>query len=419
MDTMLDSPPRARDDTLARRAALQREWRQAQAHTDTLFALVSDETLLARPIPDRHRLIFYVGHLDAFDWNQLGRGVLELPSFDPGFDVLFERGIDPPPGEAPADSPTDWPALADVHAYVARVRRELMRVWDELPEERLLVALEHRWMHAETLAYLLHALDPALKRAPAQRAPQPRTGAPAPGWVAIPAGRATLGQARGAYGWDNEFPQHTRPVAAFELARFKVTNGEYLRFVLDGGPVPPFWLARRGEWWLRRMFDITPLPLHEPVYVTHQQATAYATWTRARLPTEAEWQFAAYGDGRHFPWDSPDAADPAALNGLANANFADWDLVPVNAHPRSATPPGAQQMLGNGWEWTATPFDGFDGFTPRAYYPGYSADFYDGEHYVLKGASPRTAARLTRPSFRNWFRADYPYAYTTMRLARG
>ena len=74
-------------------------------------------------------------------------------------------------------------------------------------------------------------------------------------------------------------------------------------------------------------------------------------------------------------------------------------------------------MLGNGWEWTATPFGGFDGFQSRPYYRGYSADFFDGAHFVLKGASVRTASRLARPSFRNWFRSEYPYTYATMRLA--
>jgi len=406
MDTTLQSPPSARDAASARHSALRREWRQALAHTDGLFALVSDETLLERPIADRHRLIFYVGHLDAFDWNQLARGVLDAPAFNTTFDRLFERGIDPPPGQAPVDSPTDWPALAAVRAYVTRVRQELDRRWDLLPEERLLTALEHRWMHAETLAYLLHALAPELKRAPAQRPPRPTLPAPQPGWVQVEAGHATLGQVRGAFGWDNEFPRHSRPVGAFELARHKVTNGEYLSFVQDDGSVPPFWLQRGGQWWLRRMFDVVPLPPHEPVYLTHRQASDYARWAGARLPTEAEWQLAAH------------RASPRLAEG-ANLDFADWDLLPVNARPHGATPEGAQQMVGNGWEWTATPFAGFEGFAPRPYYPGYSADFFDGEHFVLKGASPRTAARLARPSFRNWFRHDYPYAYTTARLARG
>jgi formylglycine-generating enzyme required for sulfatase activity len=162
------------------------------------------------------------------------------------------------------------------------------------------------------------------------------------------------------------------------------------------------------------MFDEVPLPLDAPVYLTHDQASAYADWVGARLPTEPEWHRAAFGAGeRRHPWgDSP----PDATR--ANVNFTAWDPWPVTATPAGDTPGGAAQMLGNGWEWTATPFDRYDGFTPRAYYPGYSANFFDGEHFVLKGGSPRTARQLARPSFRNWFRREYPYVYATARLAR-
>jgi formylglycine-generating enzyme required for sulfatase activity len=73
-------------------------------------------------------------------------------------------------------------------------------------------------------------------------------------------------------------------------------------------------------------------------------------------------------------------------------------------------------MIGNGWEWTRDPFAPFEGFAPHPLYPGYSADFFDGQHYVLKGASPRTARIFTRPSFPNWFRSDYPYMYAGFRL---
>ena len=138
-------------------ASLRRELLAARAHTDALFGLVDEPTLYERPIADRHRLIFYVGHFDAFDWNQLARGVLDLPSFHPSFDRLFEAGIDPPPGQAPADRPSDWPELDEVLRLCRpHAPRCSTKSWDELPTERVLTALEHRWMHAETLCYLLH-----------------------------------------------------------------------------------------------------------------------------------------------------------------------------------------------------------------------------------------------------------------------
>jgi formylglycine-generating enzyme required for sulfatase activity len=223
-----------------------------------------------------------------------------------------------------------------------------------------------------------------------------------------------LGQQSDRFGWDNEFPRCEADVPAFEISRYKVTNAQYLRFVLDGGLPPPFWRERDGRWWLHGMFKDVPLPADAPVYATQRQAAAYAAWAGAALPSEAQWQRAAYGNHeRAYPWGD---ADPAPARG--HFDFAGWDPVSVTAHPAGASALGVEQMLGNGWEWTSTPFAGFDGFTPRAYYPGYSANFFDGEHWVLKGASPRTARCLLRPSFRNWFRGDYPFAYTAFRVVR-
>jgi formylglycine-generating enzyme required for sulfatase activity len=79
---------------------------------------------------------------------------------------------------------------------------------------------------------------------------------------------------------------------------------------------------------------------------------------------------------------------------------------------------GIDDLVGNGWQWTSTVFAPFPGFRPMPSYPEYSADFFDGEHYVVKGASPATARELLRPTFRNWFRAHYPYVYATFRCAR-
>lgn len=394
---------------------LKTDLRRARAFTDSLFELVGSETLYERPIPARHRLIFYVGHLDAFDWNQLARGALGKPSFDPAFDVLFEAGIDPPPGRAPQDTAADWPTVEAVRAYAARTRAAVDEIWYQTPPAVRQMVIEHRWMHAETICYLLHQLDPRLKRRSTPAAPTaPSAAAPLNQFIAIDAGAARLGQPSGEFGWDNEFPAHVQAVPAFEMKKHKVTNGEYLRFVEDGGTAPLFWRERDKAWRLQRMFDEVPLPLDAPVYATHEQASSYAQWAGAALPTEAEWHRAAYRDpDEPYPWGN---SAPNELHG--NFDFAAWDPVSVTAHPAGDSGYGVSQMIGNGWEWTSTPFAGFEGFEPSLYYPGYSANFFGDEHYVLKGGSPVTSRKLLRRSFRNWFRADYPYVYSTIRLVR-
>ncbi len=371
---------------------------EARASTDALFDLIAPDSLYERPIPERHRIIFYLGHLEAFDWNLL-RVPLDLACFHPTFDRLFAFGIDPKEGTLPDDRPSDWPSIDEVRAYNRRVRETLDRLLDEMPPQLFDVALEHRLMHAETFAYMLHNLPYADKRG--QERPAPSATPPRQEMVAIPAGPAHMGREPSeGFGWDNEFDAHTVEVRAFAIGRHKVTNGDYLEFVAAGAAAPHFWVERGGQWFYRGMFSEIPLPLDWPVYITHAQATAYAAWRGKRLPTEAEFQRAAYEGG------------PVAAG---NYDFRRWDPAPVNAGPPNAF--GAVEMVGNGWEWTSSVFQPFQGFRPFPFYPGYSANFFDGEHYVLKGASPRTAARLARPSFRNWFRASYPYVYATFRLA--
>src|SRR5258708_26225105 len=109
----------------------------ARRRTDELFGLLVPEALYDRPIPERHRNIFYLGHLEAFDWNQICRRVLSMPSFHPEFDQLFEAGIDPPPGRLPADQPADWPSVEEVNRYNGRVREAIDRALEqgEAPEQ--------------------------------------------------------------------------------------------------------------------------------------------------------------------------------------------------------------------------------------------------------------------------------------------
>lgn len=395
--------------------ALAERMNQARQRTDALFDLLKPNALYSRPIPERHRLIFYLGHLEAFDWNQITRNALGVASFQPEFDKLFEFGIDPPLGQAAQDQPADWPGVQEVLAYNRRVRNGIDRLLDRAPEQIVHVAIEHRLMHAETLAYLFHNLPYDQKRSPA-RGQQPAGPAVRPAMIEIPAGAATLGQKPEEFGWDNEFAEHRVHVPSFSIGKYKLTNGEYLDFVRDGAPAPHFWTQRAGEWFYRGMFGEMPLPLNAPVYVTHQEASGYARWAGKVLPTEEQFHRAAYGtsqgDERPYPWGE---AQPD--RGRGNFDFHHWDPTGVESTPAGDSAFGVSQLTGNGWEWTSTPFGPFPGFEPFTFYPGYSKNFFDEEHYVLKGASSRTAACFLRPSFRNWFRPDYPYVYAGFRVA--
>lgn len=390
------------------------EFESARATTDDLFKLLSPDALYERPIPERHRLIFYLGHLEAFDWNLIGRTTLDVPSFHPSFDRLFAFGIDPEPGKQAADQPSDWPSLPEVMDYNAGVRRTIDQLLPNVSPQIAQVAIEHRLMHAETFAYQIHNLAYDKKRAPSLE-PQVATGGPTSiVMIDIPAGPATLGRDRDRFGWDNEFDEHTVQVPPFRISKYKITNGEYLNYVREGGKQPFFWLRSGEKWLYRGMFETIPLPLDWPVYVTHEEALAYARWAGKDLPTEAQFHRAAYGSAfgeRDYPWGENMRGTAAPL-----FDFARWDPVPVNATPETDSAWDVSQLVGNGWEWTSTAFGPFPGFEPFPFYPGYSRDFFDGAHYVVKGASTRTAARFLRRSFRNWFRPNYPYVYATFRL---
>ncbi len=415
---------------------------EARRQSDSLFEIVRPEFLYERPIPERHRIIFYIGHLEAFDWNLLSERAFHLKNFHPDFDRLFAFGIDPVGSGLPSDKPADWPTINAVRAYVRETRSALddklatlsFEGGSELP--RLLnVAIEHRLMHVETLAYMLHQLPLS------QKIPQPDPSASAilpviHRMIAVPEGQATLGLPRSGeeFGWDNEFEQHTEFVPAFQIDQYMVTNQQYLDFISDGGyerrefwrdtdwewktghsiSHPAFWKRVGDRWVYRNMFEEIPLPADWPVYVSQAEASAFARWAGKSLPTESEWHRAAYGsvDGRErlYPWgDEP----PSTQHG--NFDFARWSPAPINAFPDGRSAFGVEGMLGNGWEWTSTPFSPFPGFEKFPFYPGYSADFFDGKHFVIKGGSARTAACMLRPTFRNWFQSHYQYVYAGFR----
>jgi ergothioneine biosynthesis protein EgtB len=425
---------------------------QSRSVTDDLFRIVRADALYERPIPERHRIVFYIGHLEAFDWNLIAGQALGIGSRHKELDHIFAFGIDPVGAGLPQDKPSDWPRLSEVSAYNRRVREEIddllashLQVsrnnWRYPKKVILNVAIEHRLMHAETLTYMLHQLTSERKVAPASYSSisQQTALSVAHRMIDIPAGIATLGMSQQdeSFGWDNEFEEFSVEVPAFAIAAHKVTNGEFLRFVSEGGyndqrfwsvadwawingnriAHPHLWFKRRNQWFYRAMFEELPLPLAWPVYVSHAEAAAYARFAGMSLPTEAQFHRAAYGTPekfealqRAYPWGDA----PHDLT-RGNFGFERWDPVAVGSYPAGRSAFGLEDTLGNGWEWTATYFAPHPGFESFPFYRGYSANFFDKNHFVVKGASPRTAACLLRRSFRNWFQPHYPYVYASFR----
>ena len=435
------------------------------ARTDRIFDILAPGQWLAKPIALRHPFIFYLGHLPAFAWNHVGSGLLERPSLNPAFDDLFSRGIDPDVDDPThchdhPEVPDQWPAVPEVIAYRDRVRAALLDACAAVAERApthlmaregraITMVIEHEMMHQETLLYMMQRLPIADMTRP-DWLPAPmidrRESADAASRARVAPGTATLGArpGSGAFGWDNEFPAAEIHVPGFRIDTMPVTIAQFRAFVDDGGyrrPAlwdPESWAwreaaglehpiawgrsgesgrrARAGEWGYRALFDVLPLDAvaHWPVHASLAEARAFARWQGRRLPTEAAYHRAAYGDpeghDRQHPWG---AEAPAARHG--NFHFRHWASTPVGSHPEGQSAWGVHDLVGDGWEWTDTAFGPFPGFAPSPRYPGYSADFFDGKHAVLKGGSWATDAALVRPSFRNWFQAHYPYVFAKFR----
>ena len=435
--------------TLDRQLFIDRYVRTRQ-RTAELFDLLTEEAYYATGIPLRHPSVFYEGHLPAFSFNTLLKRALGQPSIDAHLESLFARGIDPHESQRDVRRAPAWPDRATVRAFGAEVDRRVLaaladadldRPGDPLLDraEAVFAILEHEVMHQETLLYIFHRLPHHQKHRPDGYQPTTSGALPAAEWMEIPPGRVILGRDRDeqAFGWDNERPRCVADVEAFAIQRHDVSNAAFLEFVDAGGYEAPqwwtpedwqwlqseqrahplFWERAGQKWTWRGQFEPIPLPPAWPVYVSYAEASAYLRWRGWRLPTEAEFQRATYGapEGpeRRHPWGD---ADATARHGCFD--FAAWDPIPCGSHPAGASAWGVEDLVGNGWEWTSTVFGPFPGFVPLPSYPEYSADFFDGEHLVLKGASPVTGRELIRPTFRNWFRGRYPYAYASFRGVR-
>jgi iron(II)-dependent oxidoreductase len=345
--------------------------------------------------------------------------------------------------------------------YLARVRSAMLNYLEDVrsgacaPSPLLhndylfQLVLEHERQHQETLAYLLHMLDPAKKRRTAlgdtqgDTPTQSQVAAPVllRDMVIVPAGEFQMGAPWDMFVYDNELPAHTIFLPSFKIDRFLTTNEEYAHFIVEGGYERREWWSEEGwewrerenwtrplywsesldaagqQWRVRGMFEEGAVKLDHPVAgVSWYEAEAYARFMGKRLPTEAEWEKAASwdasaGNKRRFAWGD-DAPSPA------HGNFAlsYWDTTPIGNFPAGASPYGCLDMTGNVWEWTSDLFAGYEGFTAYPY-PEYSEAWFDSDHRVLKGGSWATHPSILRTSFRNFFRRHFRIAFAGIRCA--
>ena len=401
--------------------------------------------------------MFYEGHLPAFSVIALLKRGLGQPGVDAEMERLFERGIDPDSVDQAvprSGAATIWPSRDEVLAFGRRAdeaivealgRAELDLAGSEHRAmrrgEAIFTALEHEAMHQETLLYMWHRLPHDQKQAPRAGVRYERGGDPPPrATVTISAGIATLGADRAAipFGWDNEFAEHRVEVDAFEIDVHNVTNAEFLEFIDAGGyrsassgrrpagsgasrtasPIRPSGFAtrpmvlardvreRRATRGVARVRELRGSGGVRALAGAEASDRARISPRRVRDAVESTTPNATVSRGatRH---PMPRAAISTSRRGIRSL------LAPARGAQRLGRARPGRQRLGVDVD-CLRPFRGFE---PMASYPEYSADFFDGQHYVIKGASPATARELVRRSFRNWFRPNYPFVYAKFRTA--
>ena len=400
-----------------------------------LLAPLEDAALVRQHSPLMSPLVWDLAHVGNYEDLWLVRAAGGVAGVNPTLDELYDAFR-----HGRADRP-GLPLLGPDQArrYIEEVRGRALDVVDtiEFDAAQPLLAtgfvvglvVQHEHQHDETMLATLQLMAAPGYRpiAPPPPAAPARTEATPPE-VRVPGGPFEMGTDDEDWAYDNERPAHTVEVPEFWIDTFPVTNGQFLAFVADGGYEQPRWwlpagwafrqetgLASPKFWqrhgpasWSRNRFGWDEdLPADEPVqHVCWYEADAYARWAGKRLPTEPEWEKAArWSDRPHgapqgrFPWGD---ADPQAT--LANLGGIHFRPAPIGAYPDGAASCGAQQMIGDVWEWTASDFGPYPGYTSFPY-PEYSEVFFGSAYKVLRGGSWATHPSALRATFRNW---DFP-----------
>jgi iron(II)-dependent oxidoreductase len=311
-------------------------------------------------------------------------------------DALFDSSTVP---HATRWSP-GYPPLASIFGYLRDsldATLEASRHASDADRYYFKLALLHEDMHGEALLMTLQTLGlpaPAIAEEPPPSQARPARD------IQFAGGEFLQGTSDGEFTFDNERHAHGVKVAPFAMADAPVTQGAFAAFVDDTkGAAPRYWKREGGGWYARRFDRWAAIDEHAPmIHVSLPEALAYCEWAGRRLPTEAEWEFAARNGGAQdrFPWGD------APLNG---GNFDLRHRGPSAAVADSApSRSGLRQLLGGVWEWTSSAFAPYPGFTPGPYRE-YSEPWFH-THFVLRGGSFATRARVVHNRFRNFYLAE-------------
>jgi ergothioneine biosynthesis protein EgtB len=311
------------------------------------------------------------------------------------------------------------PSLDEVHAYRAHVDEAMLRhleVPDENTAALIEVGLNHEQQHQELiLTDIKNALWSMPLRPERSNQPRPVDNAAPAQWINFEGGIFEIGYAGSGFSFDNEGPRHEVLLRPFQLASRLVTNAEYLEFMNDGGyrrpelwlsdgsdtvcaqawNSPLYWEAQDGNWFEFTYDGMRELDPAAPVcHVSYYEADAFAHWSKARLAREEEWEVAA----------------PAMVKGNLQESH--------KLHAERASGAGLQQMFGDVWEWTSSPYVAYPGFAPAAGAIGeYNGKFMCNQ-FVLRGGSCATPASHIRASYRNFFPPHARWQFMGIRLAK-
>jgi len=416
--------PVSRDGVAAEASdALARRFAEVRARTEHLAAPLSAEDQTIQSMADVSPTKWHRAHTTwFFETFLLQPSLPGYRPFDTAYGYLFNSYYEAvgPRHPRPERGFLSRPGVAEIAAYRAHIDRAMPDLIAARPDlaDLIELGLHHEEQHQELILMDIKHVLSLNPLQPAYRAARPPdVTAPAPlAWLDIAGGLRQIGHDAAEFAFDNEGPRHKVWLEPFRLATRLATCGEYLAFIADGGyrraelwlsdgwatvqqqgwTAPLYW-RQDGGWTLFTLAGRRPLDPAEPVvHVSFFEADAFARWSGKRLPREAEWEVAAL-------------EREVALAG----NLLDREVY----HPAPASGVGLLQMIGDTWEWTASPYMAYPGYRPLAGAVGeYNGKFMSGQ-MVLRGGAAVTPPGHVRLTYRNFFPPAARWAFGGIRLA--